>query len=133
MMLVAFGALFSVFLAISVAAPIASLEITTGRQAFRTVKVGAAANLALTEIVDSAWVASVRAQPVGSRDSVGVGVVEQVAQGLWLVSVETVLNDQGGRPLARAVRGWLVQDGAFLGDSAKRLILIRRYRVHGFQ
>ena len=133
MIVMALGVLFSVFLAIGVAAPIASLEIAAGRQAFRTVKVAAAANLVLADIFDRAWLSSVRAQPVGFRDSVGAGVVEQVAPGLWLVSAEAVLNDQGGRPLARAVRGWLVQDGASLGDSAQRPILIRRYRARGFQ
>lgn len=133
MIVMALGALFSVFLAIGVAAPIAALEIAAGRQAFRTVKVAAAANLVLADIFDRAWLSSVRAQPVGFRDSVGAGVVEQVAPGLWLVSAEAVLNDQGGRPLARAVRGWLVQDGAGLGDSAQRPILIRRYRARGFQ
>ena len=133
MIVMALGVLFSVFLAIGVAAPIASLEIAAGRQAFRTVKVAAAANLVLADIFDRAWLSSVRAQPVGFRDSVGAGVVEQVAPGLWLVSAESVLNDQGGRPLARAVRGWLVQDGAAVGDSAQRPILIRRYRARGFQ
>ena len=133
MMIVALGALFSVFLAIGVAAPLASIEITAGRQAFRTVKVAAAANLVLADISERSWLVAVRAQPIGFRDSVGAGVVEQVAPGLWLVSAEAVLNDQGGRPLARAVRGWLVQDGAVLGDSAKRPILIRRYRARGFQ
>lgn len=133
MMVVALGALFSVFLAIGVAAPIAALEITGGRQAFRTVKVEGACNVALSDVMDRPWLGSVRGQPVGFRDSVGAAVVEQVTPGLWLVSADAVLNDQGGRPLARAGRGWLVQDGAVLGDSAKRPILIRRYRVRGFQ
>ncbi len=133
MMIVALGTLFSIFLAIGVAAPIASLEIAAGRAAFRTVKVSAAAAGALTEIMESRWVDSIRARPVGWRDSVGPGEVEQVGPGLWLVSVEAVLKDLGGRPLAQARRGWLVQDGAVLGDSGNRPILIRRYRVHGFQ
>ena len=133
MMVIALGALFSVFFAIGVAAPIASLEIAAGKAAFRTVKVGAVANGALADMMRSRWVDSVRAQPVGFRDSVGPGEVEQVGPGLWLVSVDAVLSDRAGRPLARARRGWLVQDGAVLGDSANRLILVRRYRVHGFQ
>ncbi len=133
MMVMALGVLFSVFLAIGVAAPVASGEITAGRQAFLTVKTQAAATRALTEIQSRTWLDSVRAQPVGFRDSVGPGEVEQVAPGLWLVSAAGTVTDPSGRLLARAVRGWLVQDGAALGDSLKRPILIRRYRVRRFQ
>ena len=132
-MIVALGVLFSVFLAIGVAAPVASFEITAGRQAFQAVKAQAAANRALTDLFSRAWIDSVRARPVGFRDSVGPGEVEQVAPGLWLVSASGILTDLSGRPRARAVRGWLVQDGAFLGDSLKRPILIRRYRARRFQ
>ncbi len=133
MMVMALGVLFSVSLAIGAAVPIGALEIATGKSAFRTVKVSAAATGSLTEIMETAWVDSLRARPVGWRDSVGPGQVEQVGPGLWLVSVEAVLRDRAGRALAQAHRGWLVQDGAVLGDSANRPILIRRYRVHGFQ
>lgn len=133
MMIVALGVLFSVFLAIGVAAPVASVEITAGRQAFQTVKAEAAANHALTEIWSRSWLDSVRAQPIGFRDSVGPGEVEHLAPGLWLMSAAGIVADQSGRPLARAVRGWLVQDGAALGDPLKRPILIRRYRVRRFQ
>jgi hypothetical protein len=133
MMVVALGVLFSVFLAIGVAVPVASIEIAVGRQAFQAVKAQAVANHALTDLRSRPWLDSVRAQPVGFRDSVGPGEVEQLAPGLWLMSASGILVDRSGRPLARAVRGWLVQDGASLGDSLRRPILIRRYRVRRFQ